>query len=60
MLNGESFILIFEKSMPASRLCSTELRNAYQIGLAVTGKGKKDFHFEVENANKEKADETEQ
>lgn len=46
--------------MPASRLCSTELRNAYQIGLAVTGKGKKDFHFEVENANKEKADETEQ
>lgn len=59
-LNGESFILIFEKSVSASRLLSTELRNVYQIGLAVIREGKKDFHFEVENANKEKADETEQ
>lgn len=46
--------------MSASCLLSTELRNTYQIGLAVIREGKKDFHFEVENANKEKADETEQ
>lgn len=47
--------------MSASRLLSTQLTNVYQIGLAVIGAGGgKDSYFEVENANKEKADDTEQ
>lgn len=41
-LNYKYFILIFEKSMSASHLLSTELTNLYPIGLAVfaaRGKG---------------------
>lgn len=46
--------------MSAPWLLSTVLMNVYQIGLAVIRRVKKGVYFEVENANKEKADETEQ
>lgn len=46
--------------MSAPRLLHTQLTNVDQIGLAVIRGVRNWVCFEVENANKEKADETEQ
>lgn len=46
--------------MSSSCPLSAALGNVFQIGLAVIRGKKKAFYFEVENANKEKADGAEQ